>query len=260
MIAALILAIVALLTSIISGILGMGGGILLLAVLLSFLPAVEAITVHASVQIFSNGTRAIIFFKSCDRPALKTFLLGAVPGAVLGWFLLRYALNLGDAEPYLKVGIGLYVLAAALLPAGGGGEKGGGGLAGFFWIGCVAGLASLTVGAVGPLIAPVFRSKDFVKERLISTKAACQLSLHVLKVPALLALGTFDVPRFGAMTLLMIGMVIPGTLIGERLLRYVKDEHFRVAYRVALLTAGVKVLCVDGLWAIFTGVEDAAGD
>ena len=42
-------------------------------------------------------------------------------------------------------------------------------------------------------------------------------------------------------------MVIPGTLIGKRILKGVPEQHFRIAFRVALTLAGLKVLIVDGL-------------
>ncbi len=118
---------------------------------------------------------------------------------------------------------------------------------GFSATGFAAGTAALTVGAVGPLIAPVFARRDFVKERLIATKAVCQLTTHVMKIPAFLLIRDLDVPRLGGLALVMICMVIPGTLIGKRLLTHVSERHFIIAYRVALTFAGLKVLIFDGL-------------
>ena len=50
----IILAIAALLTSMISAIIGMAGGILLLAVMLSFLSHADTIPTHGAVQLASN--------------------------------------------------------------------------------------------------------------------------------------------------------------------------------------------------------------
>ena len=118
-------------------------------------------------------------------------------------------------------------------------------------MGVAAGSAALTVGAVGPLIAPLFARRDFVKERLIATKAVCQLSLHLIKIPAFVMLRSLDLGRLGGLALLMIALVIPGTLVGKRLLNRVSEDHFRVAFRVALTLAGLKVLIVDGIVGIF---------
>ncbi len=267
MIPALILAVVALLTSIISAILGMGGGIMLLAVMLSFMPHADAIPTHAAVQIASNGTRVLAFIKNVDRPALSRFVLGVVPGSAVGMLLLWLLGEPDQSEPYLKTLIGAFILfltfarrkskptpdpkgagipnnpAGALAPGGGHGASS----KGFAAVGFVAGTAALTVGAVGPLIAPMFARRGFAKERLIATKAVCQLTTHILKIPAFLLVRDLDVPRLGGLALLMICMVIPGTLIGKRLLTGVSERHFVIAYRVALTIAGMKVLIIDGL-------------
>jgi len=42
-------------------------------------------------------------------------------------------------------------------------------------------------------------------------------------------------------------MVIPGTLIGKRMLKSISDKRFDGLYRIALVVAGVKVLVYDGI-------------
>ena len=243
----IILAAVALITSIISAILGMAGGVMLLAVMLCFLSHGEAIPTHAAVQIASNGTRVLAFIDNVDRSAVARFSIGVIPGAAIGALLLWLLGEPEESEPYLKTLIGAYILASTFIPRG----KGGAHAAGKWWdfplVGLAAGTAALTVGAVGPLIAPIFARRDFVKERLIATKAVCQLATHVLKIPAFILLRDLDVSRLGWLALAMIVMVIPGTLIGKRLLKGVAERHFRIAFRVALTAAGLKVLIIDGL-------------
>ena len=59
----LILPIVALLTSILSGVIGMGGGMLLLATMFAFMSHAEAIPAHGAVQLISNSTRTFVFLR-----------------------------------------------------------------------------------------------------------------------------------------------------------------------------------------------------
>ena len=249
----LILALAALVTSIISAILGMGGGILLLAVMLSFMTHGEAIPTHAATQIASNGTRALAFVQYVDRSAFVRFCLGVVPGGAIGIFLLWSLGPVERSEPYLKMLIGSYILVATYLPKPKKGHTSPMTWWDFPLMGLAAGTAALTVGAVGPLIAPIFARRHFVKESLIATKATCQLATHVIKIPAFLLVRDLNVAKLGMVAMVMIVMVIPGTLIGKRLLTHVPERWFVIAYRVALTVAGTKVLLFDGVYRAASG-------
>ncbi len=247
------LLVAALITATISAIIGMGGGILLLAVIFCFLPHADAIPVHAVTQLASNSTRVVAYGGNIDWPVFRRFTVGALPGAVLGALLLWWLGQADQSEPYLKTAVGLYVLAAPFVPKG----KNAPTHAGVWWdwplLGLLAGTLALTVGAVGPLIAPLFARRDFLKERLIATKAACQMLTHLIKLPAFIILGGFALGELWSLALPMVALVVPGTLLGRYAQRYVSPELFRTLYRVALFVAGAKVLTVDGLYPLLRG-------
>jgi len=241
----------ALVTSTISGILGMGGGILLLATIFCFLPHGEAVPLHGGVQIVSNGTRMIAFGRNIDWPTLGRFALGVIPGAAVAMLLLGWLRQFEAIDPVLKVAIGVYILAATFAPAP---KRIAASPAprGFTLLGFIAGMLALTFGATGPLIAPWFARHNFVKERLIATKATCQVLTHLLKVPAFLLLGAIAIREFSVLLVAMAAVSIPGTLLGKWLLRYVTESWFRWLYRAALVVAGSKVLLVDGIYRLVT--------
>ncbi len=245
-----LLTIAALLTATLSGLIGMGGGILLLAIMFSFLESHgEVIPLHGAVQLVSNGTRAVVFVRDAHWPTFGRFALGAVPGACIGSFVLWRIGRLEGADPYLKMLIGVYVLVAAYLPAPRRVEQSG------HWydfplLGLICGAAALTVGAVAPLIAPLFARRQFVKERLIATNALCQILTHLLKLPAFWVIGALDPTRFSGLFLCMAAATIPGTLLGKRILRHVSPGLFMTLFRTALTAAGLKVLVWDGVLAL----------
>ena len=243
-----VLIVVALLTATLSAILGMGGGILLLAVMFSFLDHAEAIPTHAVVQIFSNGTRILVFVRNVVWSALARFAIGVIPGGALGVFLLWKVGTLGETEPYLKMIVGAYILIATYMPKPAGSHRSHN-ERDFTVMGFVAGTAALTVGAVGPLIAPLFARHEYAKERLIATKATCQMLTHMMKIPAFVfVLGDrIDVAKLGTLALAMGLVAIPGTLLGKRVLKHVSVSMFTTMYRTAMTIAGTKVLLYDGL-------------
>ncbi|MFQ5411681.1 MAG: sulfite exporter TauE/SafE family protein, partial [Phycisphaerae bacterium] len=111
-----ILSLCAFVTATISGIIGMGGGILLLAIMFCFLPFDQAIPLHAAVQFVTHITRIIAFFKHVDWKTVRRYLLGAIPGCAVAALILASLGEPGRAEPTLKIAIGLYILAATFLP------------------------------------------------------------------------------------------------------------------------------------------------
>lgn len=241
-----ILTVCALITATISGIIGMGGGILLLAAMFCFLPFEQAIPLHAAVQLVSNGTRILAFFRSVDWRTVRRYLFGVVPGCGIAGLILWSLGEPGRLEPYLKIVIGLYILTVTFLPTPRA-SVGHGGRHDFTYLGLATGTAALTVGAVGPLIAPMFARRGFVKERLIATKAVCQMLTHAMKIVAFSMLGTIEFDRLSLLFAVMSAAAIMGTLLGKRILTRVSNESFVLLYRIALTVAGLKVLIVDGL-------------
>ena len=82
------LALAALVTSALSAVLGMGGGALLLAVMLTALPWAEVIPLPAVVQLASNGTRVLAYLPQVSWPVVTRFAAGLLPGGLLGALLL----------------------------------------------------------------------------------------------------------------------------------------------------------------------------
>ncbi len=256
-----VLALAAFATSIISGINGMGGGLLLLATMLSFLSHAETIPAHGAVQLVSNGTRLLVFLRHIDVKTVVRFAAGALPGSIVGGLLLVWLRKgqIDSTEPYFKIAIGLYVLITTFRPIAkrpaSHESAAAPRISTFTLFGGLAGVLGLTIGAIGPLIAPAFLRAGFVKERMIATKAVCQMTIHLLKVPIFLASGLVDYAKLGQLIVVMSVMVIPGTLIGKRILRRVDERAFITLFKLAMLLAGLKVLLYDGFYKLLAAAS-----
>jgi uncharacterized membrane protein YfcA len=232
-----ILAVAAFATSTVSAILGMAGGISLLAVMALIVPAGSVVPIHGVVQLASNLTRTIAFIKTVHWPVFLRFAPTAaagMAGAAMLWS--------GEKLSWFKPGIGLFIIAFLIWrhnkpklrnPP----------MAVYPPLGLAAGFLSIWVGATGPFIAPWFLRDDFEKERVIATKAVCQTWLHFLKLPAFLALGydyAADIPLLAILLVCVVG----GTHFGKKLLEGIEEKKF-VFYYECVLAAIAATLVVE---------------
>jgi uncharacterized membrane protein YfcA len=72
------------LTSSITAVVGLGGGMILLALMPDFLPPQAVIPVHGLVQITSNVSRALLRLRHVEWRLVRDYAAGAVVGVLLG--------------------------------------------------------------------------------------------------------------------------------------------------------------------------------
>ena len=86
----IILGILTFFTSTVAGVVGLGGGMLLIAVLPTFLPLNAIIPVHGVTQMSSNISRAIFGIKDVQFEVLPKFIFGSI---VIPYFYLGMVMN-----------------------------------------------------------------------------------------------------------------------------------------------------------------------
>ena len=118
MIETIILIITALITSIISAIIGMGGGVTLLGIMAIVIPeGYLVVAFHGVIQLVSNVTRTTVYHEHVYQPIFKKFFIGIVPGLFFALLiiigLINY-FNLNSASElkidFLKPLIGIYII------------------------------------------------------------------------------------------------------------------------------------------------------
>jgi uncharacterized membrane protein YfcA len=227
---------VAVLTSVVSGVMGMAGGMLLLAVMLLKLEPAVAIPVHGIVQLVSNGSRAFFLRKHVRWPAVWRFAWPLLPGGALGIWLLAHVPPSGS-----RIAIGLFVLASTWLKSFFSIGKGvtaeralpvGGALVGFF---------STLVGATGPLLAPFVLALELGAQGTIATLASCQIFQHASKVLLFYLLPC----------LALSACAVAGSAIGTLLLDHLPEKAFRLIVKVTLTALALHQLYV-GLHSLTT--------
>lgn len=92
-----------LVTSFISGVLGMAGGMILIGVLSLLLPITSAMILHGVTQLCSNAFRAFLSREHIKLKVLPTYLLGAFIG-----FLLISILNFVPSKSFVLIAVGVF--------------------------------------------------------------------------------------------------------------------------------------------------------
>ncbi|MBY0564767.1 MAG: sulfite exporter TauE/SafE family protein [Hyphomonadaceae bacterium] len=230
---------VVLITSTISGVFGMAGGLMLMGALALVLPVSAAMVTHGTVQIVSNGWRGIIHRAHIDWRIVALYALGsAAAGGALA--LASYAPS--AAWVYLLLGL---IPALAWLPND--------------WLrldaarpshafACGFGVTGLNVaaGVAGPLLDVFFIRTALTRHQIVATKAATQVLSHLTKVlfygaPVLLAAETSGLPPLWFF-IAAIPLAMLGGVLGGRVLDAMSDKSFLKWTRWIVTALGVLYL------------------
>ena len=228
------------LTSMLTGALGLGGGVMMLALIAALLPPAVVIPVHGVVQIGSNLGRAVLMRRSIARELLWPFALGSLVGATLGaWLVVELPVS------FLRVVLGSFILWScwgkmfrpAAIPA-----------RLFGLIGVATSFVTMFLGATGPFVAAFISPDRLTRHEVVATHAGCMTIQHSLKVAAFTALGFAFLPWL-PMLAMMIGLGFLGTITGKRLLDRLPEASFKRGFKVVLTLLGLRLLW-DGLSAL----------
>ena len=231
-----LLTLVALLTSVLSAVVGFGGGVLLLAALASVLDPLTAILVQGAIQLAGNTTRAHAHRRSIDGRVVAQLTGLVIPG-VLGLLVAR---NL--EVDTLRGLMGGFVLLVTWWPAATAGLARSVSTPTLLSAGAVAGFGNVTVGATGPLLAPFFRAATANRLAFVGTFAAAQTLGHLVKLVTLSAGGVAAIGDHLPLVATGIVAVIVGTKLGTRILRDVSERRFGQIQKVALTALGLRLL------------------
>tara|TARA_X000000368_G_scaffold192679_1_gene151976 strand:- start:13826 stop:14578 length:753 start_codon:yes stop_codon:yes gene_type:complete len=244
----LILILSAFLTSSISAVIGMGGGIILLGIMAIIIPeGYKVIALHGMVQLFSNTTRAYVFKKHIKKILINQFLIGALIGVMISVCIILILIayyNVNSANEikveFLKPFIGIFIVWNLFLKK----SKKEKNINTFVPVGLIAGISSIFIGAVGPLIAPFFLSKNLTKKNIIANKAASQMITHITKIPLFIYFFNMNYNTELKIILPLILAVYIGTNFGKKILNFIPEALFKKIFKITLLIIAVRLILI----------------
>ena len=224
---------VSFLTSLMTATVGIGGGVLLLAVMASTVPVSALIPVNGLVQLGSNGNRALMTLRFVDWQMFKYFSLGALMGGVLSSFIVvqlpLVLIQFAVAGFILFLVWGTKPKTQDMTPLGRI-------LAGLFTT-----VVSMFVGATGPLVAAFVHRNNYSKMQITGTFASCMTFQHGLKAFVFTFVG-FSFVQWGGIIIAMIASGAIGTFIGLKVLKRVPADKFILAFKVVVTLLACRLI------------------
>ncbi|NVK34117.1 MAG: sulfite exporter TauE/SafE family protein [Rhodobacteraceae bacterium] len=212
---------------------GLGGGVTLIAIMASVMPAAALVPVHGVVQLGSNAGRALVHFRHIDWGILAWYCLGALLGAALGGSI---AVNV--PAPYLRLGIAAFVLWVVWgrKPKVDARHKFAMGIGGF-----IATLLSMFFGASGPVGAAFLSTFNMSRHGFVANQAVTTLFMHIFKIAAFGLLGFAFAPWLGLILLMTVSGFL-GTLVGSQLLGKMNEATFKKGFKIVMTLLALNLL------------------
>jgi len=231
----ILLTLIAFGTSTITAITGIGGGMIMIAIMPGFLPAAAIVPVHAMVQLFANSSRALFGWRFLRWEFVLAFIAGSIVGGLIAAGITR-EINL----EYTPLIIAAYILFTVWGPKlefkkPVKGE--------FVAIGLVQTGLSMMVGATGPMGQAALLSKGLQRDALVVTSALMTTFTHLIKT-VLFALLGFAFIGYWEIVLGMTAGVICGALLGTHIRYKIPQALFQKILKWVLTLLALRMIYI----------------
>ena len=212
---------------------GLGGGVILLAALLSVMTPAMAIPVHALLQTGANASRAWLMRADVLRALFLWFLPGSLVGVALGSLVV-----VDLPTRWLSAALAIFILWSvwapkpaprALLPAR------------FALVGAFSSFLTMFVGATGPVVAAFLPPERHGRRATVATHGACMAVQHLMKIVAFALLG-FSLADWAPLVGLMLASGVGGSVLGRALLGRLPEALFRQGFRLVMTLLALRLL------------------
>ena len=223
------LVLVSFLTCFFSGIIGIGGGLILLAFYATVLPITAVIPIHGFLQFWNNLWRAILT-RDYHAPILRSFFWGFILGTGIS---MLFVVSL--SAPILQISIGIFVLYSVLGKIPELSKR-------YLFLGStISMILSFIIGGTAPLIAAMLNSFSLQAKPFISTLALVLAFQHGLKVITLGYLG-FDFSEYLFLMIFAILAGMVGTYFGVMIMFKLKNDFLTRVVKIALILLALRLI------------------
>lgn len=228
-----------LVTSFVSGVFGMAGGMILMGVLVTFMPVSAAMVLHGAAQLTSNGWRAFLWRRHSDFRIFGRFLVGLLLSGLLFAFI-----GFVPDRALVLITLGIVPFLVVLIPrryVPQATSRGGAELCGFLNTSM-----QFIAGVSGPLLDVFYVRTEMDRRAIVATKASCQAAAHLAKLIYFgYAMGGGSaVPPL--VIAIAVGTAVIGTSLSKFVLERLSDHQFRRWTQALVMAIGSVYLAQGG--------------
>ena len=219
-------AILSFLTSLLTSIFSLGGGLIMLVALAqSFSPA-TLIPLHGSIQLANNFSRTHVYREFFQWKLIKNIVISTMFGAVIGIYLFG---TLPENLLVMVIAATILFLTWApldslILSV----------MKNDWFCGFISGFAGIFVGANGPLVTAYLRTKNLSPEVLVANHGAIMIFQHGIKIILFASFFNFMILDYFSFILILALTGYAGAILGRRLISKVPFKSFNIILKVFL--------------------------
>lgn len=222
------------LTSLLTAVAGLGGGMLLLALMAQLFSPAVLIPLHGIAQVFSNANRGIIHRRQLQWSYLRPFVFGSVIGAFAFVPLVVFV------DPTVgAVAVGCFILLVTWFPKWLSVSK-----LPFFVSGALTSGLGVLFGATGPLAMSAHPKADWSKEQIVGNHGAAMAFQHGIKVVAYLVAGVNLLQYIAHIVALFVGAWL-GTWLGTKILKRFSNDRFKMMLKWVLTILALRLIATN---------------
>ena len=225
-------------SSFLSGVFGMAGGLILLGVLLVYLDVTVAMVLFSIIQFAANGWRAVLWWRHVRWPVFFQY----VGGALIAFVALRAIAYVPD-KPTVYFLLGIMPFLIDMLPRRAHPNIEWRGIA--FLSGILTTVVQFMAGVGGVFLDIFFQKSALDRKTTVATKAVTQTFSHVMRAAYFSTFGSLGRLDWSA-TLGAVALAVAVTSATPYVIERMTDHGFRQWTRVIIYAISVVYLARAG--------------
>lgn len=213
-------------TSLLTSIFSVGGGIIMLVALAQSFSPVTLIPLHGAIQLSNNLSRTFVYRKFFKWYLIQNILIATTIGSVGG--ILLFGAIPEEALIWLIVGTILFFTWAPLdnfvLSI----------MKNDWFCGLISGFAGIFIGANGPLVTAYMRTKNLNPQSLVANHGAVMIYQHSIKILLFIYFFGFSIGEYLFFILILAIAGLAGAVLAKAIISLIPYESFNIALKILL--------------------------